>query len=127
MKKPIVNTAETTADFIFSRPEWKSLTEAVVALKLQAKLVGVQLVELTGAVGALEREATISSALEEELDSIHSNVASAVTRVANLRTQLTRLQAGQPVSRMQLDALNAEAADIQTALAAATREALKDR
>jgi hypothetical protein len=60
---------------------------------------------------------TTEAQLQSTLDAIKASTTLIGTGVTNLQTLVGQLEAGQPVSQSQLDALNNEAAGIQTALA----------
>lgn len=73
---------------------------------------------LVSIVKKVDDMARTEQELSDDLDKIAAGVASAVSEISDLETQLAAIVAGEPVSQDQLDSLTAKADGIVTALSA---------
>ena len=66
--------------------------------------------------GKVDRIMSSEQELQDALDGIKDDITKVAARIQSLLDQIAQLQAGQPVSQAQLDALTTEAAAIKAAL-----------
>ncbi len=108
-------------------PRLDSIAASLAAVKLQQGLAATQIASLqTQEKTDMGNVASSEATLQSTFDTIQTGVASLGTGLANLGTAVTnqnallaQLEAGQPVTQAQLNALNLEGTNIATATAAA--------